>query len=90
MKAWEEILQRLRNRELPEEVRRDYRSASQFAKALRMYVDELPRETEEKREVRRQEEEKLEESKAELKRIRAEEKGSHANKKMRAWWNLNP
>jgi hypothetical protein len=55
-----------------------------------MYVDELSRETEEKREVRRQEEEKLEKSKAELKRIRAKEKGSHANKKMRGWWNLNP
>jgi uncharacterized protein (DUF433 family) len=49
MKIYEEILERLRNRESLDEVRRDYRSASQFAQALRIYSDELTEQVENKR-----------------------------------------
>ena len=59
MKIWEEILQRLRNGEALEDVRRDYRSASQFAKALRIYSEDLAKETEGRRRAREQEEVKL-------------------------------
>ena len=51
MKIWEEILHRLRNGEPSEVVRRDYRSDSQIAKALRVYVDELSKEAEQGRDV---------------------------------------
>ena len=65
MRIWEEILQRLLGGEDPEEVRKDYRSASQFSKALRIYADRLAKVVEETREAFVQEEEKLEKTKVE-------------------------
>ena len=72
MRIWEEILQRLLGGEDPEEVRKDYRSASQFSKALRIYADRLAKVVEETREAFVQEEEKLEKTKGELERKRVE------------------
>ena len=72
MKIWDEILIRLRNNEPPEIVRRDYRSDSQFAKALRIYTDELSRKAEELGEAFRQENQKLNDIKVEHARFQAE------------------
>jgi chromosome segregation ATPase len=55
-------------------VRKDYRSASQFALALRIYLSELEAETEKKRRARDQEESKLNEAIVERKQIAAEKR----------------
>jgi hypothetical protein len=74
LKVWEEILQRLRNNEPLEAVRRDCRSDSQFAKAIREYNDEMVSEAEKIRETRLQEEQNLTVAKAENKQMLAEKK----------------
>jgi hypothetical protein len=45
VKYWQEILQRLRNGEDIAKVRKDYRSASEFAKALSVYCSEMVEKT---------------------------------------------
>jgi chromosome segregation ATPase len=45
VKYWQEILQRLRNGEDIAQVRKDYRSASEFTKALNVYCDEMVEKT---------------------------------------------
>jgi predicted RNase H-like nuclease (RuvC/YqgF family) len=74
MRIWEEIFGRLRNGEPLEQVRKDYRSASQFAMAPRIFSGELTAEAERKREARKQEEARLKEVEAERKQTAAEKK----------------
>lgn len=72
MKVWQELLQRLRNGEALEVIRRDCRSDSQFAKAIRIYNDEMSSKAEKIRKARLGEEQNLTEAENKNKRIRAE------------------
>ena len=74
MKVYEEILQRLRNGEPLEQVRKNYRSAFQFVMVLRIYSEELSAESERRREALKQEKAWLKEAVADRKQIGAEKK----------------
>ena len=71
---WEQKLERLRNREPTEEIRRSCRSSSQFLRAIEVYNQELGRKAEETRRERLEEQERLLERKAENTRVLAEKK----------------
>jgi hypothetical protein len=72
LKIWEELLQRLRDNEPLEVVRRECRSDSQFAKAIRVYNDEMSAKADEIRKVYLQEKQKLADAKTENKQSLAE------------------